>query len=382
MPGAVPRLSEEQVRWFRARRSGLAGAGAESPRAAARAILGAQAQQEVPALFALSQRTRGRPTAAALRRSLYDDRELVRTWGQRDTLHVYDSADWPVVVAARRLWPQSGRRGVMPSDELLAEARQRFEGAREPLLKSDLFEIVPKAYLDRVAAHPGAGASPLRMATSRLVWCLAMEGALCLGPKVGAEQLYVPRKLWFPDLDWPARAEPEEAARRLARRYLAVHGPAAPADAAHHFGAKVADARLWLDQPGVVPVACGERRGLLALEEDLDELALDPPGDGWPVRLLPQWDTHLMRHKDKSWLLERPDEAPEVWRKAANVLPAVLARGRIVATWAYRSTTRKVVLSVSPLSGWRAAHRQAVESEARALAAHLELDQAEVDVAA
>ena len=65
-----------------------------------RAIIGAQSQQLSPSLLALSQRTAGRPTAAALERSLLEmPRELVRTWGQRGTVHVYAAADdWALVV--------------------------------------------------------------------------------------------------------------------------------------------------------------------------------------------------------------------------------------------------------------------------------------------
>jgi hypothetical protein len=86
-------VSEDQVLHFRARRGHLAGPGAANATAAARAILGAQAQQIPPALLALSMRTRGRPSAEALRAQLFGSgRRLVRTWGQRDTLHVCDPA--------------------------------------------------------------------------------------------------------------------------------------------------------------------------------------------------------------------------------------------------------------------------------------------------
>ena len=98
-------LTEDQVLYFRARRGHLAGPGAPSAVAAARAILGAQAQQLPPALLALSLRTKGRPPARTLEKQLMKSpRTLVRTWGQRDTLHLYDAdVDWAMVVAARGL---------------------------------------------------------------------------------------------------------------------------------------------------------------------------------------------------------------------------------------------------------------------------------------
>ena len=68
MPGTLE-LDEEQALWFRARRSHLIG-DAASPEEAVAALLGAQAQQESMALFGLSQRVAGRPTAPDLRRLL------------------------------------------------------------------------------------------------------------------------------------------------------------------------------------------------------------------------------------------------------------------------------------------------------------------------
>ena len=59
-------ISEEQALAFRARRHHLWGPGAAGPAAAARAVVGIQAQQLPPALWALSMRTAGRPTAAGL----------------------------------------------------------------------------------------------------------------------------------------------------------------------------------------------------------------------------------------------------------------------------------------------------------------------------
>ena len=89
-------LTEEQVLCFRARRSHLAGTGARSPLAAARAILGAQSQQLSSSLLALSLRTRGQPTAARLQSLLFrSPRRLVRT-----DAAVLDDARRGVVVEA------------------------------------------------------------------------------------------------------------------------------------------------------------------------------------------------------------------------------------------------------------------------------------------
>ncbi|MCP4205111.1 MAG: winged helix DNA-binding domain-containing protein [bacterium] len=381
-------LTEERVHYSRDRRSHLIGPGASSAAAAARSILGAQAQQEGPALFALSRRTRGRPPASELREQLLDarSRRLIRTWGQRDTLHVFDPPDWPVVVAARREWPQSGRRGALPSEPDLDAIRSLFERASGPLFRSELFEAIPKRFVDEVARHPGvaaSGGSAVRFAAARLVWRLALAGDICFAEKRGAEQSYVHRRLWFPDLAWH-EDDPTVAATGLARRYLGVHGPASAADLAHFFGSGVNAARSWLDRlsPELVEVECGERRGLFALRDDLKALTERPPKGltGWPVTLLPKWDTHLMRHRDKSWLMPDESERKLVWRKAGDISATAVARGRIVATWTHRVTKRRVKVTVTPLSAWRKQHLGGIKREAAAFAAFLEVPELELSI--
>ena len=106
------------------------------------------------------------------------------------------------------------------------------------------------------------------------------------------------------------------------------------------------------------------------MREDLKALTETPPrgASGWPVRLLPKWDTHLMRHADKSWLMPNLEERPLVWRKAGDISATVVARGRIVAIWSYKTTKKQATVSVTPLSAWRKKHLFGVEREAAALA--------------
>lgn len=383
-------VGEEQVLYFRARRGHLAGPGARNAVEAARAILGAQAQQPGPALLALGQRTKGRPAAAALKAQLLGPRRsLVRTWGQRETLHVYDPRDWAAIVAARGEWAPGGRRGPMPGAEALAAAARVLEGSATAT-RSDLLGVAPASYERALRKALGkyvkTAAEARRFAAGRLLWCLAMRGDACVADKVGAEQGYAARTRWFPRLKW-STPETRAAALELTRRYLALYGPATATDAAHFFGARVREARQWCealrDAGEVVEVACGERRGLLANEADLRELKRKPPakaGD-WPPRLLPMWDTYLMGHADKSWTAPDPAERKKIWRGQAVVAAGVIARGRFVAEWSHEIRKDRLGVAVRPLSGWSGkAHLAAVKREATAVAAHLGLKDATVRV--
>ena len=379
-------LSEEQVLWFRARRGHLAGPGATSAAAAARAILGAQSQQLPPSLFGLSARTKGRPSAASLRRQLFGGtRRLVRTWGQRETLHVYDpGAHWALVASSREVWAPGGRRGPMPGAGTIDEAWRVVRAAGRPVTRSDLVGVAPKSYERAIAEIAGqASLSVERLAAARLIWQLALRGDLCLGEDVDRERSYATRSDWFPRLAWDPPPG-VEAATELAQQYLATFGPATTTDVAHFFGARVQEAKVWIEalRPVLIDVACGGRKGLVALKRDARQLTPAAPKRAaeWPVRFLPLWDGALMGHKDKRWLVPEVGEEKLVWRKAAYVAATVIARGRIVATWTHRERAKAVDVELTPLSGWRSSHLPGARREAKALAAHLGRAQAELTI--
>ncbi len=383
-------LSVAQVLSFRSRRGHLSGPGAPDVVTAARDILGAQSQQLFPALWALAMRTSGRPTAEEVQVSLFQEpRSLVRSWGQRDTIHLYDAAaHWAAVVAARADWHLSGRRAAMPPDELVAAAAQMAARLAEPVTRSHLVVVLTEEYLAECVAEMGAAfkkhypnKDPVeqirRFAAGRLSWTLCRLGDLCVGEKVGNEQAYAARAQWFPDLPW-SPLPTAEAARKLTEQYLAVNGPATVSDVAHHFGAKVSVARSWVASVDTVAIDCGGRKGLLARPVDVDDLRSAESDES--VRLLPMWDTLLMGHADKSWTVPVEAERKGIWKRAAQISPVVLAGGRAVGIWKHKARKRAVDIAVEPLSGWRREHLRGLEADANAFATHLGRSEVKIQI--
>ena len=367
-------VTEEQALFFRSSRSQLV-SGAANAVEAAGAVVGAQAQQLKPALLALSQRITGGQTATELEAQLLSvPSPLVRTWGQRDTLHIYDAdRHWMKVVASRPQLVQTGRRGLMPSQESLDAALDLFVQGGE-LTRRELFPLLSDEYLAEVAERAGPGKAAQNFGAGRLIWRLAHQGHLCLTRKDKAEQYYVARAHRFPALAWPdALPEPDEAAASLAADYLRVYGPATVQDIGHHFGATVTSARGWVQrlQPGLRKVTCGDRADLLLLEEDADALAGADPGSPWPTRLLPLFDTMLMGHADKSWTAPVVADRKRIWRKAAMVAATVLHRGKVVGLWKPVGSGRTLKVLVEKLSGWNREAELALEAEVAAVARHL-----------
>ena len=372
-------LDPDQVRYFRARRGGLA-APLASPAAVARANVGMQSQQLPPSLWGLAQRSAGTPSADALQAELFGrQRSLVRTWGSRGTVHLYDVDHWRQVIASKSTWAVDVQRNVMPPQDLVEQAHEKIVAAGGTITRADLMPMVQGAYLKESKAYIGDMMDPKRLGASRLIWSLVNRGDLCFADKQGAEQAYVLRKVAHPKLKWP-RLSGERASLELARDYLRGCGPASAHDLAHFFGARISEAKKWeaaLREEAAlldIDVASESGRACFALAEDEAELRGKVPGGSkdWPVRLLPLWDGLLMSHADKSWSVPVEAERKLVWKKAAMVSPVVLARGKVVATWTHKLRAKRVDVTVTPLSGWRKTkHLTGVKKAAQAYAEHL-----------
>jgi hypothetical protein len=369
------KLTTEQVLHFRSRGNNLVGAPARTVTQSARDLLGAQAQIDTYAYNALSLRTSQRPSDSDIKSQLHQPgSELVRTWGQRDTLHLYAKTDWPLFQTASQRWVRSGRKGGMPPEALVKEVDAHFAREGRPLTRSDLFVLIPPSYVSELVGHPGAGGSregALRFAATRLIWVLAHSGKLVFGDKIGREVSYLHRSLVWPG-DWP-EVEPEVATCEVVRRYLSTFGPATAQDIAHYLGARVSDARRWLKALKEETVAChhSERGEVMLLERDVEAMA--HPIEDWPLRLLPAYDTMLMSHKDKRWILPQAELEPQVWKKAAVVAAAVLVRGQIVGTWCYKKTKTRVDIEVEDF-GVAKLPRTELKAQHESLAEHLQVE--------
>ncbi len=374
-------VSEDQALAFRSRRHHLLGPGAGDPTDAARAVLGIQAQVVAPALWSLAMRTAARPSAEDLADRLATSPALVRTWGQRGTVHIYDAAThWPAIVTALQEWTIGDRGGPHMDASQVDAAEKRIRALERPVTRSDLFELLPEEFVSHIAKLTGPGDPALRGAAGRLIRYLAWRGELSAHTVVDGEQSYVLRDQRYPDLAWAPPSEPV-AGDALARAYLHANAPASAKDLSHFLGIRVTAARKLLAHLGdeLITVSCNHRSELVALRSDAADLAAELPDD-WPPRLLPKFDTYLMGHADKSWTVPLEADRPKIWAKAAHVNATVLHRGRLVATWKHTAQKRSVRIDITPLSGWQSGLEDQLANEAQAFANHLGRDQATVRV--
>ena len=376
----VLQLTGEQVRWFRQRRSGLV-TPFDTPEEAASALAGVQAQILSAATLALWNRSAtGGETAVALAGRLFEARSLLRLWGQRHTLHLFASADWPVIHAAfagrRTWWERQAAKGA--EIDLLA---YREGAARVGELLKERGTLSRKELRAAGFDLPAALFSPWGGVFAELV----RTGVACLARWESGEARYAHRDYWLPGHTWqPGTAA--AAISELARRYFRCYGPASLNDFAYWLGSTGAAAKAGLDtwQDKLVPVetAAGGRRRQFVWSADVPDLTESPPEPAvWPVRMLGRFDPLLLAHKEKDWVVPAA-YYDRVWRPAGHIEGVVLDCGRAVATWRYqRVGSSKLAVRVFPFRA-RLPIRvsQAVRRQSRAMASFFGLKLSEVRV--
>src|SRR6266568_8465767 len=278
-------LSKDQVRLLRLRAQWLPPRPGDTVPGVAHLVKergGIQAQDAQAAQLALRVRSAGL-VAADVERARVQERTIIRTWGQRGTLHLLATEDlgWllplfsPVFIAGnRRRYVELGldeeilARGVRAIHTVLAN--------KGPLTRDELVE--------QLATHD------IRLtgqARPYLIWHAALKGLICLGPDRGAKPTYVLLSDWVGQGHQVHSLSQESAHAELARRYLKAYGPATPEDLAAWSGMPMSTTRAaWqriADQRIEVEIADRPAWMLKTYASWLDE----PPIDAPVVRLLP-----------------------------------------------------------------------------------------------
>jgi len=357
----------QQVRWYRLRRSGLIQPFA-TPELAAQELAGIQAQIHPAAGLALHQRTTGF-THDRYERLLFQDRTLVKLWGQRGTLHVYAADDWPLVcamLAKRKTWwgrtaEKDDTYDAYAELVLRAEALLRERGVmgRSDLRASGL--ITNEAHLS-----PWGG----------IFADLVRYGYACHAARDG-EGLFAHRSLWRPDLIWNP-PDPEAANLEYLRRYLHRYGPATLQDFAYWHGGRMELARRWWAalEPSLASVMV-DGVEMFLLRDDIDDLQASAETSRGRVHMLYRFEPLLLAHKDKRWVVP-PAHHKQVFRIAGHIEGVVLDAGCAVATWRYLRKARGLTTTLEPFKKLSQRVRRAIEQQSLSIAAFFDLPLQEI----
>jgi hypothetical protein len=312
-----------------------------------------QAQEYLHSLYAVGLRM---PSSTEQRiEQAIADKQIVRTWPMRGTIHYIPAEDtrWMVKLLAQRpggrqdsaavsVYRRAGLTAAIfaRAGDVLTKALQ----GGKLLTRKELYATLEAAGINTAGEQRGL----------HILGYWARAGLLCLGPRRGKQPTYTLLDEWIPH----ARAlEGDEALATLARRYFTSHGPATEYDFAWWTGLTITEARHGLslvERDLARDTIAGRTYWLSPAEPAL------PAAAGHGVYLLPPYDEFTVAYKQRDDLRDPafPDDP------FAILGPVIVVDGRVAGTWKRTLTKDAAILTVTlytPLgSQQRAALAEAV----------------------
>jgi len=333
------------------------------PAGIAGVLCGAHAQVLSAAELSIGRRIAG-ATRADVRRALWQDRTLVKTFGPRGTIHLLPTADLPNWTGALSALPPSAPthpEGVRftpgQAEEVIAAIGDALAGA----------ELTIDELTEAIADRAGPWAVERTMEAFQDKWprwrqltsTAAHRGMLCFGPDRGRKVTYTNPHRWLPGF---RPADGDVALRQLVLNYLHAYGPATP----QHFA-------RWL---GIPPRYAAGLFGQLAGE--LERVELDgqpawtaagdtgtPPRPHRGIRLLPYFDAYLVAGQPRERLYPGAAATRALTPSGqAGNYPVLLVDGVAGGVWHQRRSGHKLAITVEPLRELTAAQRRQLDDEA------------------
>jgi winged helix DNA-binding protein len=328
----------------------------------ARVLCGAHAQVGSAAELSIGRRIAG-ATRADVRRALWQDRTLVKTFGPRGTVHLLPTADLPMWTGALSALPSLVPAHPEPVRFSANQAEEVIAAIGDALADAELtVDELTEAIVDRTG--PWAGERTMAAFQDRwprwrqLTSTAAHRGLLCFGADRGRKVTYTNPHRWLPGF----RPDHGEAAlRTLVNRYLYAYGPATPQHLAR-----------WLNLP--------PRRAVALFDElagDLERVEVDgapawvlagdtgtPPQPHRGIRLLGYFDAFVVASQPRERLFPGPAAARGLSPAGqAGNYPVLLVDGVVGGVWHQRRSGRRLAITVEPLGELTTTQRRQLEDE-------------------
>jgi hypothetical protein len=341
-------------------RQGIADPTFEAPAQVVAHLGAVQAQDYPAALWAVGLRTAG-ATWAEVERAIAQ-RQIVRTWPMRGTLHFVAPADvrWLLELLTPRIVAGMASRHRQLGLEAADFARGRELAGRaleggEQLTRAEMYDGFERG-----------GVSPAGQRGIHILGVLAQQGLICFGPHRGKQPTFVLLEEWVPKA---RRLEREEALAELAKRYFSGHGPATLQDFVWWSGLKVADARAGLDAVAAELAQETVDGATYWSPRDFVKPREAPPA----VHLLPAFDEYLVGYKDRSAALD-PAHSQTIQPGGNGIFSPVIVRdGEVVGVWRRAIQKNTLEITAKPFAKLGAAEAGAFAAAAERYGRFLDL---------
>jgi hypothetical protein len=291
-----------------------------------------------------------------VRRALWEDRSLAKTWAMRGTLHILSAGDVALFTAAlgtqrfrKPYWLRAYGLTERDLDALIDAVAEALDGRlltrRE--LAGEVAQSVGGHVRERLESSWGEFLKPA-----------AFAGVLCFGPSRGQVTFTRPDGWLRTWKEYPQA----EARHEVLRRYLKAHGPSGRDDFTWWMGLQPGELKTaWTEAEGEL-VEVGPGRFLLS--EDAETLSKRATVDR--VRLLPAFDPYLLGHRERSHLVEARHSS-RVYRKQGWISPAIAVDCRVSGVWAHVRKGKRLEVTAQPFTPLARRVKELIAEEAQAL---------------
>ena len=328
------------------------------PRSVAEVVthLGAmQAQDNASGLWSLGLRLPGSTVTDVV--TALEQREALRTWPMRGTVHLVPARDarWMLATTGvRTLRARAGRRAELGLDDSVAD--RALDAMGQELTGG--VRMSRSALLDAVTQR---GIPISGQLGYHLIVYASLRGLIATAPDVDGEQTFVLLDEWVAN---PVQLDGDEALATLATRYFRSHGPTTVKDFAGWTGLTLSDARRGVAAAGDALSAAEHGDVAVYLAPQLLDARGALPCDD-DVHALPGFDEFLLGYKDRSLMLE-PGDIDAVVPGGNGIFRSTFVRGgRVLGTWTRATKGKKAVVTAIPLRPLGNRDRQAVEESLR-----------------
>ncbi|MGV1037434.1 MAG: winged helix DNA-binding domain-containing protein [Candidatus Nanopelagicales bacterium] len=272
------------------------------------------------------------------------NREVVRTWPMRGTIHFVPPKDakWMLELTGSIALKGAAKRreflGLTEADVDLAATVLADALTTEGLLtRAECVELLTAAGLNTAGQHG-----------YHFLWYVSQIGVTVIGPQQGKEQTFALLANWAPK---PAAPNRDEALALLAQRYFRSHGPATRKDFAGWTSLSAADAKAAI-------VNLGDQLTEVQVDTETmycptDLLATLPDPKTVPPRVLPGFDEYLLGYKDRTLMADPATMAAVIPGGNGMFRSTVVIDGQVRATWKRTMRSKRIDIAVESLAGWR-----------------------------
>ncbi|BDI30042.1 hypothetical protein CCAX7_20930 [Capsulimonas corticalis] len=293
-------------------------------------------------------------------------RLAVRATMMRATIHLMSARDFLEWRTAIQPVLTGGMQSVLKDRMADVDMAALLAGARE------FFGNAPSTFDDLRNAY--AAADP-ECDTRALAYAVRLHLPLVMAPTDAPWGYPSAAQFTLVETWLGAHPSPAEAQDDLALRYLAAFGPAS-----------VADFQTWSGLKGAKAIFERLRHQLQAFRDERKRELFDIPnaprpeaGDAAPARFLPEFDSALLAHADRSRVIA-DEYRPLVVTKNLRVLATFLVDGYVAGTWTTERKKRSATLILKPFAPLPQAVKEELSAEGHRLLRFMEEDAETCDV--